>query len=84
MLRAERARDVVDPAKAGSYSVCGAEDGDRTRTLIAEHGILSPGRLPVPPLRPVPLKLQPSPPFPKPPTKTWGQKSWGKVRDTHD
>lgn len=22
----------------------GAEDGDRTRTLIAEHGILSPGR----------------------------------------
>jgi hypothetical protein len=28
-----------------------AEDGNRTRTSIAEHGILSPGRLPVPPLR---------------------------------
>ena len=29
----------------------GAEDRDRTGTGIATHGILSPGRLPVPPLR---------------------------------
>lgn len=38
----------------------GAEDGGRTRTLIAEHGILSPGRLPIPPLRPSLVKLHSS------------------------
>ena len=29
----------------------GAGNGDRTRTMLSHHGILSPGRLPVPPLR---------------------------------
>ena len=33
------------------YRTYGAEGGNRTRTFIAEHRILSPGRLPVPPLR---------------------------------
>ena len=29
----------------------GAGNGNRTRTILSYHGILSPGRLPVPPLR---------------------------------
>jgi hypothetical protein len=41
--KSERKRD-----EGGKY---GAEGGNRTRTSIAEHRILSPGRLPVPPLR---------------------------------
>jgi hypothetical protein len=38
----------------------GAEGGNRTRTSIAEHRILSPGRLPVPPLRQhvIPLEVE--------------------------
>ena len=32
-------------------SFYGAEDRGRTGTGIATHGILSPGRLPIPPLR---------------------------------
>src|SRR5213594_1073240 len=30
---------------------CGAGGGDRTRTPLSGHGILSPGRLPIPPPR---------------------------------
>ena len=29
----------------------GAGNGNRTRTMLSHHGILSPGRLPIPPLR---------------------------------
>ena len=29
----------------------GAGNGNRTRTILSYHGILSPGRLPIPPLR---------------------------------
>ena len=29
----------------------GAGNGDRTRTMLSHHGILSPGRLPIPPFR---------------------------------
>src|SRR3989442_14720482 len=32
-------------------SRCGAGGGDRTRTPLSGHGILSPGRLPIPPPR---------------------------------
>jgi len=42
MLRAERARDVVDPAKAGSYSVCGAEDGNRIFSINRVLVLLGP------------------------------------------
>ena len=31
--------------------IIGAGNGNRTRTILSYHGILSPGRLPVPPLR---------------------------------
>ena len=33
------------------FDFFGAGDGFRTRTIFSYHGILSPGRLPVPPLR---------------------------------
>ena len=33
------------------YHLCGAGDRSRTGTILSYHGILSPGRLPIPPHR---------------------------------
>ncbi len=41
-------RDIFDSIKS---SLGGAGDRDRTGTMLSNHGILSPGRLPVPPHR---------------------------------
>ena len=41
-------RDINDPWRV---SLSGAGDRDRTGTILSYHGILSPGRLPVPPHR---------------------------------
>jgi hypothetical protein len=38
-------------AVRGRYREDGAGGGDRTRTGVSPHGILSPGRLPIPPPR---------------------------------
>gem|GEM_PF-1787167 len=40
----------LTPAQVTPSVLC-AEGGTRTRTFIAEHRILSPVRLPIPPLR---------------------------------
>ena len=40
-------RDICDCAS----SLGGAGDRDRTGTILSYHGILSPGRLPIPPHR---------------------------------
>ena len=45
-------RDIV-ASKGAVSSRGGAGDRDRTGTILSYHGILSPGRLPVPPHRQV-------------------------------
>ena len=44
-LWARRATKLLYPA------IYGAGNGNWTRTMLSHHGILSPGRLPIPPLR---------------------------------
>ena len=41
----------LPPLPEAVYMGFGADDRGRTGTGISSHGILSPGRLPVPPLR---------------------------------
>jgi hypothetical protein len=43
--------DLTSHEKGILNSICGAEDGGRTRTVVTYRRILSPVRLPIPPPR---------------------------------